>query len=307
VNEGRYRQAERQLWAQAGVAPIEHMVQLPRIGTKLRVQETGDGPPIVFIHGASNSGTSWAGLVAAMPEYRCLLVDRPGCGLSEPHGRRFRDVGELTRFAEELVLDVSDAFGLDRPFLLGTSFGGNIVLRAAAANPERIEKLVTLGWSMGAPVEYTPFSMRMASIPGLGSLMFRLPASKGIVKAILKQVGLKDAFDNGAITDEFVECFRSLLNNTDTMANELKQGPPIFTPIKGFNDSILIPDAVLASIAVPTYFLWGVNDPMGGDAVARRFTANVPHATLEMMPGGHAVWVDDPKHVAASVTAFLRA
>jgi pimeloyl-ACP methyl ester carboxylesterase len=305
VNEGRYREAEQQLWAQVGVTPTDQMILLPRIGTKLRLQEAGDGPPIVFIHGASNGGTSWAGLVAAMPGYRCLLVDRPGCGLSEPHGRRFRDVAELTRFSEDLVLDVFDALGLDQSFLLGTSFGGNIVLRAAATNSDRIQKLVALGWSVGAPIEYTPFSMRMASIPGLGSLMFRLPASKGMVKAILKQVGLKDAFDNGAITDEFVECFRSLLNHTDTMANELKQGPPIITPIKGFNDSILIPDAVLASIAVPTYFLWGTNDPMGGEAIARRFTANVPNATLEMMPGGHAVWVDDPKGVAASVTAFL--
>jgi pimeloyl-ACP methyl ester carboxylesterase len=309
VNERRYRQAEQQLWATVGVTPDEQMIQLPRIGTKLRVQETGDGPPIVFVHGASNSGTSWAGLVAAMPGYRCLLIDRPGCGLSEPHGRRFRDVAELTHFAEELVLDVFDALDLDRPFLLGTSFGGNVVLRAAAAaaGADRISKLVALGWSVGAPIEYTPFSMRMGSIPGIGSLLFRLPASKAMVKAVLKQVGLKDAFDNGAITDEFVECFQSLLNHTDTMTNELKQGPPIITPIKGFNDSILIPDDVLASIDVPTYFLWGTNDPMGGEAVARRFTANVPHATLEMMPGGHAVWVDDPTRVAASVTGFLSA
>ena len=283
------------------------MIQLPRVGTRLRVQEVGDGPPIVFVHGASNSGTSWAGLVAEMPEFRCLLIDRPGCGLSERHGRRFRDVADLTRFAEELVLDVLEQLELERPALLGTSFGGNVVLRAAAALGERIERLVALGWSMGAPIAHTPFSMRLASIPGLGPLLFRLPVSRGMVKRVLKQVGLEDAFDNGVITDEFVDCFRSLLNDTDTMANELDQGPPVITPIKGFNDSVLIPDDVLASIQVPTYFLWGTNDPMGGEAIARAFTAKVPGSTLEMMPGGHAVWVDDPKRVAARVAAFLRA
>jgi len=305
VHEARYREAEKRLWAQVGVTPTERMINLPRIETTLRVQETGEGPPIVFVHGASNSGTSWAGLVAEMPEFRCLLIDRPGCGLSEQHDRQLRDVADLTRFSEELVLDVFEQLELDSAVLLGTSFGGNVVLRAAAALGERIEKLITLGWSMGAPIEYTPFSMRLASIPGLGPLLFRLPASRGMVKRILKQVGLKDAFDNGVITDEFVDCFRSLLNDTDTMANELKQGPPIITPIKGFNDSILIPDDVMASIQVPAYFLWGTNDPMGGEATARAFTSKLPNATLEMMPGGHAVWVDDPKRVARSVAAFL--
>ena len=48
----------------------------------LRVQELGDGPPILFIHGANTSGTSWATLAAKLPSFRCLLLDRPGTGLS---------------------------------------------------------------------------------------------------------------------------------------------------------------------------------------------------------------------------------
>jgi pimeloyl-ACP methyl ester carboxylesterase len=262
---------------------------------------------VVFVHGASNSGTSWSSLVAQLPGYRCLLVDRPGCGLSEAHGRRFRDVAALTSFAEELVLDVLDALELERPFLVGTSFGGNVVLRATAASPERVRKLACVGWSVGAPIEYTPFSMRIASVPLFGSLISRLPASKGMVAALLKQVGLRDAFENGMVSDAFLECYRSLLNDTDTMRNELRQGPPIVTPVKGFNDSVLIPDDVLASIGVPTLFLWGAADPMGGEAVARPFAAKVPGSTLELMPGGHAVWVDDPEHVATSLSSFFRA
>lgn len=305
MNEQRYRAAEQRVWSEVGVEPRQHFVPLQRIGTTLRVQEVGDGPPVVFVHGASNSGTSWSSLVAQLPEFRCLLIDRPGCGLSEPHGRRFGNVAELRTFAEELVLDVFDALELDRPFLVGTSFGGNVVLHAAAAHPDRIRELVCLGWSVGAPIEYTPMSMRMASVPGLGSLMFRLPATKGVVRAILKQVGLRDAFANGMVSDAFLECFRSLLNDTDTMANELKQGPPIVRPIKGFDDAVLIPDDVLASIDVPTYFLWGTNDPMGGEAVARPFAAKVPQSTLELIPGGHAVWVDNPMRVAASLSSFF--
>jgi 2-hydroxy-6-oxonona-2,4-dienedioate hydrolase/4,5:9,10-diseco-3-hydroxy-5,9,17-trioxoandrosta-1(10),2-diene-4-oate hydrolase len=259
---------------------------------------------VVFVHGASNSGTSWAGLAALLPDFRCVMIDRPGCGLSEPHGRRFEDVADLTRFGEQLVLDVLDALQLDRAFLVGTSFGGNVVLWATAAHGERVAGLVCLGWPVGAPVESTPLAMRIASIPGLGVALSRLPATRGAVRAILKQVGLRDAFDNGKISEAFVDAYRSLLNDTDTMTNELRQGPPIVTPIKGFNESVLVPDETLASIRVPTCFLWGTNDPMGGELIARRFAAKLPNATLEMIPGGHAVWVDDPQRVAASIRRF---
>jgi pimeloyl-ACP methyl ester carboxylesterase len=43
---------------------------------------------------------------------------------------------------------------------------------------------------------------------------------------------------------------------------------------------------------------------MGGELIARRFAAKLPNATLEMIPGGHAVWVDDPQRVAASIRRF---
>ncbi len=305
MDEARYRNAERAMWDEVGVEPRERFVTLPRTGTSLRVQETGDGPPVVFVHGASNSGTSWSGLAAAIPDCRCLLIDRPGCGLSEPHGRRFESVADLAAFAGDLVVDVLDALELDRAFLVGTSFGGNVVLHATAAHPDRVTALACLGWSVGAPIEHTPLSMRLASIRGLGPLMARLPASRATVTALLKQVGLRDAIADGKVSDTFIEAYRALLNHTDTMTNELTQGPRLITPLRGLRDHALIADAVLANIRVPTLFLWGSDDPMGGEAVARPFAARVPGATLQMVRGGHAVWVDDPVGIAAALRSFF--
>jgi pimeloyl-ACP methyl ester carboxylesterase len=84
MNEARYREAERRLWASVGVTPTEQRVRLERTGLTVRVQEVGQGLAVVLVHGASNSGTSWAGLVAGLDGFRCLLLDRPGCGLSDP-------------------------------------------------------------------------------------------------------------------------------------------------------------------------------------------------------------------------------
>src|SRR4051812_45396768 len=82
MNEGLFREAEQRLWKWAGASPTEHRLQLERNGVTVRVQELGAGPPVVFVHGANTSGCSWAALSARLPGFRCLILDRPGTGLS---------------------------------------------------------------------------------------------------------------------------------------------------------------------------------------------------------------------------------
>ena len=306
MNESRYRHAEQSLWASVGVTPTERQLRLERTGTTARVQEVGAGPTVVFVHGASNAGASWASLVARMDGFHCVLLDRPGCGLSEPLAGRLDDVARLATFADGLVVDVLDAMGIDTAMVVATSFGGYIGLRTAAAHPDRITRTFVVGWPIGAPIAATPLSMRLSTVTGLGRVMLSIPPTAGMVKAMLRGVGLRGAIESGRFGPVEIEWFRSLLRDTDTMRNELRSLPPILTPIKGINETILFDDAVLGSITNPVAFLWGEADPMGGAAIARTFVARVPGATLELLPGaGHAPWIDDPDHVAAAAKQFL--
>lgn len=152
MNEVRYREAERRLWQSVGVTPTEQRVQLGRTGITVRVQEVGQGPAVVLLHGTSNSGASWAPLVARLDGFRCVVLDRPGCGLSEPLVTRFDDLERLGTFADTLVIDLLDAMRLDDAHLVATSFGGYIALRTAAAHPDRIGRMVEFGWTFGAPI-----------------------------------------------------------------------------------------------------------------------------------------------------------
>ena len=102
-------------------------------GAMVRVLELGDGPPVVFVHGASNAGTSWAPLAARLPACRCLLVDRPGAGLSPPLAERLTDMARFDAFAAALLVDVLDETGIPAAAVVGTSFGGYFLLRGAAS------------------------------------------------------------------------------------------------------------------------------------------------------------------------------
>jgi len=79
----RYRQAERVLWSHYGAAPRERFLDLAKPAVRVRVQEVGEGSLLLFIHGGPNAGSTWAPLAARLSDFRCILLDRPGSGLSE--------------------------------------------------------------------------------------------------------------------------------------------------------------------------------------------------------------------------------
>jgi pimeloyl-ACP methyl ester carboxylesterase len=140
VNEVRYREAERRLWESIGATPAERRLHLERNDITVRVQELGEGPAVLFVHGGSTSGASWAGLAARLEGFRCIILDRPGTGLSQPLATEL-DAQGLSRFGETLVIDVLDALGMESAHLVATSLGGYIALRTAAAFPVYLFKL----------------------------------------------------------------------------------------------------------------------------------------------------------------------
>jgi 2-hydroxy-6-oxonona-2,4-dienedioate hydrolase len=306
MNEVRFREAEQRLWRSVGAAPTERRLHLARTGVTVRVQETGEGPPALLVHGASNAGTSWAQLVARLPHYRCILLDRPGCGLSDPVPTRFDDVGRLEAFADALIVDVLDALALDTAHVLATSFGAYFALRTAAAHPERVERTAVYGWPVGAPMAGVPFAMRVVNVRVLGRIVASIPPNERVVRMILRQAGLARALENGNFSPESIAWYLALLRDTDTMRNELDAGPRLVTPVRGINTDLLLPPALLATVNAPTLLLWGDEDPMSTIAIAHEFAARFPHAALEIVPrAGHAVWIDDPDHIAERTHAFL--
>lgn len=301
-----FRRAEARLWERSGVTPTERRVVLPS-GGGVRIQEVGSGPPVLFVHGGAIAGTSWLDLAVALPEYRCILVDRPGCGLSDPIvGGPLRGLPALKDYADRLVPDLLDALGLERAVVAGTSYGGFFAFRGAAAAPDRVEKLIEYSWLIGAPNESVPFAARLGGIPGMQAMMARFPMSRSMVRTALRQFGLGRAIDSGAFDDLMLDWAHALLAHTDTMANDARSTPQVIRPIKGFDDAVLLGDDLLARLTMPVLLVWGECDPNGGADVARRFAPKLPDAKLVVVPDAeHAPWIDDLDTCVAATRDFL--
>lgn len=110
-------------------APKPHTVRTPD-GLSISVQEWGNpqGPAILFIHGYAQAGLSWAKQVAdpaLAARFRMVTYDLRGHGNSDkPVGHEWYREGR--RWADE-VKAVIDALALDRPVLVGWSYGGRVI------------------------------------------------------------------------------------------------------------------------------------------------------------------------------------
>ena len=98
-------------------------------GLRLHVREWGraDGPPILFIHGWSQSHLCWAKQYqsALADEFRLVAYDLRGHGMSEaPLEPEHYTDGRL--WADDLAA-IIDQLGLERPVLVGWSYGGFII------------------------------------------------------------------------------------------------------------------------------------------------------------------------------------
>ena len=304
MNERAYREAEQKWWMSVGAQPEERMVRLPRLDVPVRIQEVGEGEPVLYLHGGPNAGSTWAPVVARTPGLRSLMIDRPGTGLSEQLPISPDNLGEV---ADNFVADVLDALELRRVHIVASSFGGFLALRSAAATPDRVDRMVQMACPAGAPGMAVPPFMRVMALPGMARLMASLPPSEKAARSVLRQIGHEHSLDRELIPEGFLEWYVNLLRYTDTMRNDGRGISKLASVAGRWHPAMSLPDDVLTRVSAPTYFLWGADDTFGGEEVARRLVDAMPDARLEMMPnGGHLPWLDNAEHAAQKIVDFLR-
>ena len=302
INHEVYRAAEAELFAQYRVDVQEHIVNMPAPATSIRVLEVGSGEPTIFIHGSPNDAATWIPLVAQLPGLRCLLLERPGAGLSEPV-ERWRDHRAVSSAIVEAVVSYFDAERVD---LVASSFGGLYAYNFAMAHPKRVRRLVQMGAPFGPTVLGIPTIARLLSTPiPIFILKNALRPDADKARDMFGEIGHEAAIEARAIPDVVFEWYSKLLCETDTLQHLVREFRSVASPF-GYRRSAKISDCALAQMSTPVQYLWGDNDTFASPEKADALNRLSPNAQIEHFSSfGHVLWYDDSVMIADRVRTFL--
>ncbi|MBL0047472.1 MAG: alpha/beta hydrolase [Bacteroidetes bacterium] len=309
MNKNRYQQKEMEFISSYGLTTNEHFISISETGKKVRVLEMGSGPALLCIHGNPNAGLTWLPLVSELKNFRCLLLDRPGCGLSDEISYKNLGTETHTKIVVNTIEAVLDYFKLRSVNLLGSSNGSDWTLLFALHKPERVMKMIHEGCPGFIEDMLLVPSMKMMDSKLMLWMIPRLPSSVFMTKSILKQIGHSYSVNNNKITQNYFEWYVTLANSTRTIINDFAYSGAVYTGGKGkIAPSFIISNEKLKGIRNETLVLWGTDDPFGGDAVAQKFTTAFPVANLKLFANsGHLPWLDQPLQHAKAIAEFLSA
>jgi pimeloyl-ACP methyl ester carboxylesterase len=298
----RYRRAERALWDHYGMQPAERFVELKSPDVRLRVLEVGVGEPILFVHGGIGPD-AWAPLVRELRGFRCLVLDRPGSGLSSSLDYSRYPYESVTA---DVLTGVLDGLGIDRTHVIGNSIGTLWVLRLVLAHPSRVGRIVLMGSGPLLSNTRVPAVLRLLASP-LGALMLRR-VNVDVLRSMLRQSGHAASLADGRIPEEFIAW--SLAGLPDAMRSErdMLRGGIISWTRPGWRRGLTFTDAELGAITQPTLYVYGTADGIAPVDFARHVVDLLPRGELHLVEGGgHEPWFEDIDGVGSRVCQFLTA
>jgi pimeloyl-ACP methyl ester carboxylesterase len=176
-------------------------------GVRLHYVSQGAGVPVVLFHGNAGFTHDYASVIGKLAErgFRALAFDRPGHGLSERPETEIATAEVQARLVRAALLKLE----VERPIMVGHSWGGLLVLTYALQYAAEISALVLLApASYPEPEQYSP-QKTLVEIPGLGDLIIKV--SGPMINWEIRRT-LERAFSPDEVPTEYLELAMAVWN-----------------------------------------------------------------------------------------------
>ena len=253
-------------------------------GLEIAYERVGEGPPLVFVHGAASDARGWQPQLAALAdEFAVVAWDEPGAGRSSdlPAGFNLADYANC-------LATLIEALELGPAHVAGLSWGGTIAQELYRLHPGLLATLILAGgyagWKGSLPEEEVD-----ARVEGVRQ-MLEAPA---------------EDFDPtlpGLFAGDPPPEFVALLEEIAADVRPRSLGMELFEMAE-VDQRDLLP-----RIAVPTLLIWGELDARSPLRVARQFEQAIPNTELVVIPDcGHVSNLERPEAFNQAVREFCRA
>ena len=246
-------------------------------GLKTEYIESGEGTPVLLLHGWGSSFDVYKGIMSALCD-RCRLValNFPGCGNSET----MESPWNLQDYCD-FVLEFMEKVGLENPIMMGHSHGGRVILHMAASGMVKPQKIVLLDAAGLIPKKSFKQKFRAKSfkfIKGVLTLPVIKNYSQGLLDKARRHYG---SADYNAAPEVLRKTLVSLVN-TD-LREELHK------------------------IKASTLLIWGENDTATPLSDAKIIESLIPDAGLCIIKGtGHYSFCERPYEAHAILRSFIK-
>jgi pimeloyl-ACP methyl ester carboxylesterase len=267
-------------------------------GFRQHVIELGTGsgqraaPTIVLLHGAGanleDMNVALGALLAA--QYRIVLVDRPGCGFSE---RKTREGGSPA-YQAEILGQLLERLGIERPILVGHSWGATMAITFALNYPEQVAGLVLIAPPTHPRMQY----MTWLNVPLAGPVGWIFAYTLALpLGALLIAIGIRGAFLPQKPPVHYISRSAALLalRPKALLAN--------WTDVGHFDAFLKRQVARYGALVAPTIALAGDRDPLAPPQYhAMKLAEVAPTVTLHVLHGfGHMLHHAAADRVAAAI------
>lgn len=262
----------------------------------LNYHEVGSGPCLLLIHGSGPGVTGWANFSGNLgwfsQHFRCLVVDLPGYGGSQPLE------GDPIAGAVTACVEFLDALDVPEAHVIGNSLGGMVGSHIAAAHPERVKSLTCIG-GIGLNL-FAPFPAEGVNL----LTAFAEEPSRERLEAWLRSM----VHDQSLITPELIDARweQAMEPNTLAATRQIysREGIGRIAAMREQSPTRAI--EYLASIQAPTLLTWGRDDRVTPVDAALLPMRLIPRCELHTFPHcGHWAMIECKQAFETLVMSFL--
>jgi pimeloyl-ACP methyl ester carboxylesterase len=265
-------------------------------GYGLHYVTSGDGAPMVLLHGDSASWLDWKwALPGLAARWRVHCPDLPG------HGDSGRPAAPYSpRLFTDIVIAFLDALEIERAVLVGHSMGGLVAARTALGQSERISALCLV--SSGGLGRFIHPGITAQTLPGVGEACAAFGQTiPGAYQRAWGRAFLLYAPWSG-VPPEWVDEQRRLMT-LPGFANAALRTRRAAIDLWGQRELVI---DELHRLQVPTLVVWGGSDVVVPVSHGYAAAAALPDGRLEVLPGcGHMPHVEAPTAFVDALSRFL--
>jgi pimeloyl-ACP methyl ester carboxylesterase len=270
-------------------------ITLPQ-GT-ISYRDSGEGPPVVFVHGLLVDGTLWRKVTPLLDgTARSIVPDLP---LGSHRIAMHAEADVTPHGVARLVGDFIAALDLEDVTLVGNDTGGMISQLVALDHGERVGRLVLTNcdcFEVFPPKEFVPM-VKSARVPGAVKAALAPMRSAAARRTVLAYGGLAREIPD-EVTGAWIEPAR-----TDASIRG-----DLIRFMKAMDNSIAIEAAQrFAQLKVPSLVVWAQDDRFFPRELGERLAAALPNARLEPIANSRTfVSEDQPEALADLIRGFVR-